>query len=45
LREERKRLEAAPDYIRQVLLTGSEKAREMAVETLNEVRRVMNMEI
>lgn len=45
LREERKRLEASPDYIRQVLLTGSEKAREMAVETLNEVRHVMNMEI
>ena len=45
LREERKRLESAPDYIRQVLLTGSEKAREMAVETLNEVRHVMNMEI
>ena len=45
LREERKRLETSPDYIRQVLLTGSEKAREMAVETLNEVRHVMNMEI
>jgi len=45
LREERKRLESAPDYIRQVLLNGAEKAREMAVETLKEVRHVMNMEI
>ncbi len=45
LRAERARLEASPDYIRQVLLTGAEKAREMAVQTLNEVRHVMNMEI
>ena len=45
LREERKRLESSPDYIRQVLLNGAQKAREMAVETLNEVRHVMNMEI
>ena len=45
LREERKRLEQSPDYIRQVLLTGAEKARNMAIETLKEVRHVMNMEI
>ena len=45
LREERKRLEASPDYIRQVLLTGAEKARAIAIQTLNEVRHVMNMEI
>ncbi|MCR4939372.1 MAG: tryptophan--tRNA ligase [Treponemataceae bacterium] len=45
LREERKRLEASPDYIRKVLLTGAEKAREIAIQTLNEVRHVMNMEI
>lgn len=45
LREERKRLEASPDYIREVLLTGSEKARAIAIETLKEVRHVMNMEI
>lgn len=45
LREERKRLEADPDYIRKVLLTGAEKAREIAIQTLNEVRHVMNMEI
>lgn len=45
MREERKKLEASPDYIRQVLLNGAEKARAMAVETLKEVRHVMNMEI
>lgn len=45
MREERKKLEASPDYIRQVLLDGAEKARAMAVETLKEVRHVMNMEI
>jgi tryptophanyl-tRNA synthetase len=45
LREERKRLEASPDYIRQVLLKGAEKAREIGIATLNEVRHVMNMEI
>ena len=45
LREERKRLEASPDYIRNVLLTGAEKARAIAIQTLNEVRHVMNMEI
>lgn len=45
LREERKRLEVSPDYIRKVLLDGVEKARAMAVETLKEVRHVMNMEI
>lgn len=45
MREERKKLEVAPDYIRQVLLNGAEKARAMAIETLKEVRHVMNMEI
>lgn len=45
LREERKRLEASPDYIRQVLLDGSKKAREIAIATLDEVRHCMNMEI
>jgi len=45
LRQERKRLEDSPDYIRNVLLTGAEKAREIAIQTLNEVRHVMNMEI
>ncbi|MCQ2604589.1 MAG: tryptophan--tRNA ligase, partial [Spirochaetia bacterium] len=45
LRTERKRLEAAPDYIRSVLLDGAERARAMAIETLKEVRHAMNMEI
>lgn len=45
LRTERKRLEASPDYIKQVLLTGADKAREMAIQTLLEVRHAMNMEI
>jgi tryptophanyl-tRNA synthetase len=43
MREERKRLEASPDYIRSVLLDGAQKARSMAIATLDEVRTVMNM--
>jgi tryptophanyl-tRNA synthetase len=45
LREERRRLEADTAYIRQVLLDGAKAAREIAVKTLDEVRKVMNMEI
>ncbi|MCQ2610126.1 MAG: tryptophan--tRNA ligase [Treponema sp.] len=45
LRAERARLEADPAYIRQVLLDGAQKAREIGIKTLEEVRRVMNMEI
>ena len=45
LRAERKRLEADPAYIRQVLLDGAKAARQIAVKTLDEVRHVMNMEI
>ena len=45
LRAERARLEKSPDYIRQVLLTGSDKARQIGIKTLNEVRHCMNMEI
>ena len=45
LRKKRRELEAAPDYIRQVLLRGAEQARAVAQQTLSEVRRVMNMEI
>jgi tryptophanyl-tRNA synthetase len=45
LRAERTRLEREPEYIRKVLFDGVEKARNAAVETLAEVRRVMNMEI
>lgn len=45
LRERRRQLEAAPDYIRQVLLDGSQRAREIAARTLDEVRTAMNMQI
>ncbi len=45
LREKRKALEQNPEYIRSVLLSGVEKARKIATETLEEVRRAMNMEI
>ena len=45
MREKRRQLENDPDYIRKVLLEGAEKAREIGIKTLNEVRHVMNMEI
>lgn len=45
LRQKRAQLEADPEYIRQVLLTGAEKAREIGIRTLDEVREVMNMKI
>ena len=45
LREERKRLEADPEYIRKVLLDGAAKAREIGMKTLEEVRDAMNMVI
>lgn len=45
LRQRRSELEKSPDYIRQVLLDGSRRAREIAAQTLGEVRRAMNMEI
>lgn len=45
LRERRKQLEAQPDYIRQVLLDGAARAREIAARTLDEVRTAMNMKI
>ena len=45
LREKRAQLEKEPEYIRQVLLTGAEKARAIGIKTLEEVRSVMNMEI
>ena len=43
IREKRKQLETQEDYIRQVLLNGVDKARELAVQTLDEVRTAMNM--
>jgi len=45
MRAKRAQLEKDPEYIKQVLLQGAEKAREMAIDTLVEVRRAMNMEI
>ena len=45
LRAKRAELEKNPDYIRKVLLEGAEKAREIGIQTLKEVRHVMNMEI
>ena len=45
LRQKRAQLEADPAYIRQVLLEGSAKAREIGIKTLEEVRERMNMVI
>ncbi len=45
LRTKRAELEKNPDYIRQVLLDGVERARAIAVKTLDEVRSAMNMVI
>ena len=45
LRAKRRELEASPDHIRSVLKAGIQRARQVGVETLDEVRRVMNMDI
>ena len=45
LRQKRAQLEADPAYIRQVLLDGSAKAREIGIKPLEEVRERMNMVI
>ncbi len=45
LRAKRAELEKNEDYIRQVLLQGVDRAREIAVKTLEEVREAMNMKI
>ncbi len=45
LREKRAQLEKEPEYIRKVLADGASRAREIAVNTLNEVREAMNMVI
>ena len=45
LRTKRAQLENDPEYIRQVLTTGAAKAREIAQQTLEEVRERMNMVI
>jgi tryptophanyl-tRNA synthetase len=43
LRARRKELEQNLDYVRDVLRQGVAAAREEAIQTLNEVREVMNM--
>ena len=45
IRQKRAELEANPDYVRQVLKNGVNKAREIATATLDEVRDVMHMTI
>ncbi len=45
LRTKRAELEKNPEYIRKVLTEGAERARAIAVQTLNEVRAAMNMVI
>ncbi|HOG35932.1 MAG TPA: tryptophan--tRNA ligase [Paludibacteraceae bacterium] len=42
LRTRRTELEKNPEYIRQILLDGSQRAREIATKTLVEVRTAMN---
>ena len=43
MRERRRELEARPDYVREVLEHGTRRAREVAIETLDTVRSVMQM--
>ncbi len=45
IRKRRRELEKNPDYIRDVLKRGIERARAVASLTLSEVRKSMNMEI
>lgn len=45
VRAKRAQLEAEPEYIRQVLLSGVAEARRIGMETLDEVRDSMNMKI
>ena len=45
LRTKRAQLEKEPEYIRKVLTEGAERARAIAVDTLNQVRQAMNMVI
>lgn len=44
-RARRRELEQDPGYIRQVLRDGVQAAREIAIQTLEEVREVMNMKL
>jgi len=45
IRSKRKELESNLDYVQEVLKDGVTNARQVAETTLNEVRKVMNMEI
>ena len=45
IREKRKQLESDRSYVLGVLQDGISKARQVAIETLDEVREVMNMKI
>ncbi len=45
IRDKRKEIESDMTLVREVLRRGNAEAREVAEQTLNEVRRVMNMEI
>lgn len=45
IRQKRSELEKDDAYIKEVLQNGIASARKMAIETLDEVRRAMNMEI
>ena len=45
LRARRRELEAAPEHIRSVLQAGIARARQAGQATLDEVRRVMNMDL
>ncbi|MTK54286.1 tryptophan--tRNA ligase [Paludibacter sp.] len=44
-RQKRIELESNMDYVRQVILNGAQKAREVGTATLEEVRAAMNMKI
>ncbi len=43
IREKRKTLEEKPEYIRDILMTGSNKAKEEGSKTLKEVKEAMNI--
>jgi tryptophanyl-tRNA synthetase len=45
IRSRRAELAAQPNYIREVLERGIQRAREVGAQTLDDVRRAMNMRI
>lgn len=45
IRARRQELAAQPDYLRSVLERGNRRAREVGAQTLDEVRRAMNMQL